>query len=844
MKKKVLTAFVLLPLLLLSCGALWQSEPARGVQLARSGEYAEGARILEPVIAAGNNDAASVDALYYAWVGLGEYSKARERFDAWAAARPNAGPIRLAAGRINRLTGNYPAALTHFTAVQNAADVGVAATFERARVLEETGRTADADAAYGRIVQNFLNSPNTPPRNLIYVAGALEATDRFIDANEVYLTAVKNLPQDAEILLAWGNMSSGKLRETDAIDSYRRALKIDPKMPEANLGVARNLASTDLEKAEEAYKAAIDVNPNLPAAHLFAAAQFIESEQYDKAMESVNKALAVNPQAADALSVVATVHYLQGNTAEFEKAKAQVLAANPRYSTLYYTLAEHAVSVRLYKQAVEFAREALKLNPRDWDAMTLLGINLQRIGQEAEGTEVLEAAFAGDPLNTWAGNTLTLLDSFARGDFERIKSPHFQIKLHKNESAALKPYVVDLLEKAHDTLAAKYNFTPVGPLAFEMFPDHGDFEVRAVGLTGLGALGVCFGNLFVMDSPTAKELDHFNWGSTLWHEFAHIITLQMTDNKVPRWFSEGLSVFEERKAFPGWGDDMKLDNLKAVKTKKLLPIAQLNDGFMRPKYAGQVLVSYYQASMVAEYIEGKWGFPAIRNMLGLYKAGKTTEEVFKQALNISQEGFDTEFLKWMDDKAASIDPTQYGKLLEEGDKALEAGELDKAITSLKQAVTMYPEYSDENNAWEPLTEAYLKKGDKAAAIDTLKKYLTYSELSFASFVKLADLLQESGDKAGAAKALEGAMYIRPMDMSGHTKLGTLMLELKQFSNAAREYETLIALKTPDRAAAYYLLAQAYLGQGKKAEARKAVINSLDIAPLYEPAQQLLVEILK
>jgi predicted Zn-dependent protease len=71
-----------------------------------------------------------------------------------------------------------------------------------------------------------------------------------------------------------------------------------------------------------------------------------------------------------------------------------------------------------------------------------------------------------------------------------------------------------------------------------------------------------------------------------------------------------------------------------------------------------------------------------------------------------------------------------------------------------------------------------------------------------------------------------------------------MLELKQFSNAAREYETLIALKTPDRAAAYYLLAQAYLGQGKKAEARKAVINSLDIAPLYEPAQQLLVEILK
>jgi tetratricopeptide (TPR) repeat protein len=157
---------------------------------------------------------------------------------------------------------------------------------------------------------------------------------------------------------------------------------------------------------------------------------------------------------------------------------------------------------------------------------------------------------------------------------------------------------------------------------------------------------------------------------------------------------------------------------------------------------------------------------------------------------------------------------------------------------------MYPEYSDENNAYEPLAEAYLKKGDKAAATDTLKKYLSWSETAFPSYMKLAELLQESGDKAGAAKALEGAMYVRPMDLPGHSKLGTLLLELKQYSGAAREYETMLALKTPDRATAYYLLAQAHVGQGKKAEARRALINAVDIAPNYEPAQMLLLEISK
>jgi tetratricopeptide (TPR) repeat protein len=231
-------------------------------------------------------------------------------------------------------------------------------------------------------------------------------------------------------------------------------------------------------------------------------------------------------------------------------------------------------------------------------------------------------------------------------------------------------------------------------------------------------------------------------------------------------------------------------------------------------------------------------------MLGLYKAGKNTEQVFRDALNISLESFDNEFFKWMGAKTLSIDPSKYGKLLEDGEEALEAGAADKAIASLKEAVEMYPEYSDENNAWEPLAEAYLKKGDKAAAIEVLKQYLNYSEISFSSYVKLSELLEESGDKAGAAKALEGAMYVRPMDLKGHSKLGTLMLELKQYSNAVREYETMLALKTPDRATTYYLLAQAYMGDGKRTEARKALLNSLDIAPSYEPAQKLLLEITK
>src|SRR5438552_215201 len=428
-------------------------------------------------------------------------------------------------------------------------------------------------------------------------------------------------------------------------------------------------------------------------------------------------------------------------------------------------------------------------------------------------------------------NTLKLMDSFEH--FVRFDTTHFKVKLHEKEVAVLRPYVSELLEKAYNTLTVKYDFKPEGPITFEMYPDHADFEVRTLGLPGIGGiLGVCFGKLFVMDSPTARKPDSFNWGSTLWHEFMHVISLQITDHKVPRWFSEGLSVYEERKAFPGWGDDMKLDYLAAIKAKKLLPVAELNDGFIRPKYENQVLVSYYQASIICDYIDEKFGFAAIKKMLLLYKDGKSTAEVFKEGIGLTPEQFDAVFLEWVNNKVKDLEPKAFTQLISSGQEAFAKGDTDKAIEIFKQSIAMYPEYTDEHNAYEPLADAYLKKGDKKAAIDILKKFMTYSETGYKASLKLAELLLEAGDPAGARHALEGAMYIRPMDMEEHQKLGDLLLSQKQYASAVREFEALLALNAPDKAGAYYKLAEANFGQGRKDAAKTDIMKALEIAPSY------------
>src|SRR6202008_2740374 len=133
------------------------------------------------------------------------------------------------------------------------------------------------------------------------------------------------------------------------------------------------------------------------------------------------------------------------------------------------------------------------------------------------------------------------------------------------------------------------------------------FEVRTMGMPGLGALGVTFDSVVAMDSPNSRKPGTFHWDSTLWHELSHVYVLNMTKSRVPRWFTEGLAVYEETAASPDWGDRIDALVLKAIKDKKLLPIAELERGFVRPTYNGQVIVSYFQAGRICNYIEEHWG---------------------------------------------------------------------------------------------------------------------------------------------------------------------------------------------------------------------------------------------
>jgi hypothetical protein len=270
-----------------------------------------------------------------------------------------------------------------------------------------------------------------------------------------------------------------------------------------------------------------------------------------------------------------------------------------------------------------------------------------------DGKKNLDRAFAGDPYDVWIKNTLDLLDTFK--GYRETTSPRFHFVVEEKESELLSTYLRELGEAAYDSLEARYQYKPPTPIRLEVYRSHADFSVRTVGLAGIGALGVSFGTTLAMDSPAAREIGEFNWGSTFWHELAHTFTLGASDHRVPRWLSEGLSVLEERRARKGWGADVTPEFLVAYEGGKTVKVSRMNDGFMRPAYPQQLIFSYYQASLVGELIERDFGKRAIVDMLNAYKTGASTEQVFQRVLKMTPEQFDAKFDAYMKER--------FGKLL-------------------------------------------------------------------------------------------------------------------------------------------------------------------------------------
>jgi len=833
----------------------------------RAGDYDQAMRDLQRLVRA---DPASVTARR----SLVEALMVRGRYDdAESAAREAPDPTAMATtlGRVLVRRGRLEEAEAAFRlAAEGGAEDRLTAEVDLAELLFRRGRIDEAMGRFDRFIDVYNDEGGAlPARDLVAVGRAVHRLSRtdpdlIQDALKAFDEAATADPGWAEPPLLTGELFLEAYESPEAQAEFQKVLAVNPHDPRALLGMARALDFDGTPGAPERIRAALEVNDDDPDAHVLLARLSVSREDFARGEEEAERALEVDPASLEAMSMLAAARFLADDTAGFLEARRRALRLNPRYAGLDATVAELAVQVRRYGDAVDRAATAVALDSASWRAWGLLGMNQLRMGRIEEGQADLERAFAGDPYNPWFKNSLDLLDTFTR--FKTVETEHFQLFLHGTEADLLAPYVSRVAEEAWDSLHAHYGIEPKQPVRVELYPSHADFSVRTLGETGLGALGVSFGSVLVLDSPAARQRGEYNWASTLWHELAHAFHLAMSDNRVPRWFSEGLAVHEQRKAREGWGHQASIPFLQALRDGKLKKFSELNDGFMRPEYPEQVGFSYFEASLVFQLIEQQHGFGAIRTMLDGYREGQATEQLFESVLGTTTERFDDEFDDYMrarfasplrglarvgetppadagPDALATYVRAHPGDLVARmllGALLVRTERYDEAQPHLTEALRMFPEYGGPDSPYYYLAKVHEAHGDLERAAAALARLNALSESNYDALLEEAAVQDSLGNTAASAHALEKAIDVFPYDLDLHRRLAVLDGDLGDRLGAVRERSAVVALDPPDRAEALYHLAVAQMDAGSREDARRTVLRALEIAPAYEDALELLL----
>lgn len=666
-------------------------------------------------------------------------------------------------------------------------------------------------------------------------AEALWRNHDYEGANAAFKALIAAQPKNAYYRVRWGNLFYDRFNPEEAGKLYEEALGIDPKNALALLGEAQIMADSYEAKAEELAKKALEYDPKLYQAHELMAKTALEDDNPKKAASEADAALAIQGDALQAVAVKASIDLLA------DKESPWVAKIGNRGEG-YATIAHFFMINRRYEDCIQYLRKAVAATPDLWSAHSELGLNLMRLGREGEARQQLQAAYDNHFRDAATANALTLMDSYSK--FTTFETPGSSLRLNKKEADVLRPYFEEEIKKAMATYERKYKYKLAAPLNVEVYPDHEDFSVRTAGLPGMGGiLGVTFDNYIAMDSPSGRPPGSFHWASTLWHEMSHAYVISMTHDRVPRWFTEGLSVHEETQAAPDWGDRVTPEILAAIRDKKLLSIAEIDRGFVHPTYPAQVIVSYYEAGKILDYIAQRWGEPKILDMIHEFAKNQPTVDVIKSQLGLEPEAFDKDFLAEIDKETgkAVAGFGDWTKQVRELNQLAKDGKNDEVITKGRAIEGIYPDYVEAGNVYTFVAEACLKKDDKACAMEEWGKYSKIGGRDPETIKKYAKLLEDAGKFKEAETALERLNYIYPVDAELHERLGNLLMKTGDAKSAVREYQALVAMHPIDVAGSHYNLAKAFMAAGQKDQAKDEAISALEAAPNFKPAQKLLLE---
>ena len=727
--------------------------------------------------------------------------------DIWrseARSRSATGPSRAAYGRYLVERGDWDAAIEVLDpAVEGEGAAYPPARYWRAMAFHAQGRRSRARLEFEDFVRAYNRGDAQTPEALLYVGMACHRLELFSDANAAFREALERDPDNIAVRLGWAQLFIEKYRPDEAATLLDEVLALNPSHPQAlALKAAAEVELTyNLDEARRLAELALETDPNRAEAREVLASLAIDGRDYEGAEEHLEAVLERWPNRGETLAMLASIAWLQGDTDTYAELEERVRARNPQPAAFLHTVGQFAERNFRYDEALGLYQQAIVADAGFWPAYVSLGIAHSRAGDDGRALDFLRRAFDADPFNVQAYNMVelweTTLTDYRYVDDDAIDGLRY--RFHRDELEVLRQYVPPAVQAAYRVYLDRYDFTPEMPVSIEVFADQATFGIRSVGLPMAPQHGICFGHVVTSRSPREGN---FNWRQVIEHELSHVFSLQASNYRVPRWFTEGLAEYDTILSRPEWRRENDLALVQALQRNELIGVLGLNRAFVSTERPSQIIEAYFQASLLVEFIGERWGYDALNQMLAGWANAESTEHVIEHVLGVTVDELDQLFedllreryvtmlglldpaLWWYGDleqyqAQEQAHPNDPHALAELAWAHVHAGDLGSATAVARRAI--------ELDAREPLAHLLLahvayNSGDMTTARSAYRSVLDAGAESVSVHASLGDIALRADDREAALTHLTRAAELYPRDPEIHRQLASLYEDLGDAAN--------------------------------------------------------------
>jgi tetratricopeptide (TPR) repeat protein len=762
----------------------------------------------------------------------GQYERARRSADVLARKKADAVTAAILGARAERALGLLLEARRRLERAGLDAADDLRLRAELALLLDAVGDRGAVKDLVNRSYDDWEGGrvDRRDPLELLAMSSLSRLDNNWEDANSALRTALR-LASAApgasrarlviEVNLAWGELFLGKHAADNALKCFRDVLALDPKHPDANVGLARALLEQgyDGEAALQLIGTALAVNPRHAGALALRAEIALDAEDWPGVLAGVAALRRTSANDPAAAWLAASLARLRDDRKQYEAERDRRLDVRPADGEFFASTAEALVRHRRYDDAREVAVDGVEREGTHARLLTSLGNTLLRLGDEDAGLAMLRRAWDRDPYDVRTYNLLNLFEKVIPDRYVTVSTRSLRFRVERAHRPVIEAVVAPFLEQTFESYAARYGYRPPAPVVFELYgaPEH--YAVRTVGLPRLGLAGVCFGRVITSQSPSNGA---FNWGMVLAHELAHVFSLLPSRSRVPRWFTEGLAELETARLRPDWRRQADLELAGALEAGRLPSLLALSQAFVRARSGQDAALAYMQAAAAVEFLERSFGFPRLRAALAAWATGTPDQQVLEQLADMPVARLDERFRAELDRRLGPV-RTQlraYEQARKAGLEAVRAGDKAAALRQLRAAVAAEPS-SIEAKVLLAEHLAALGEDEGRLALETEILRLEPHSLPLAKRVVLEHA--RAGHTDQTAELAQAALFIDPDDPDLYAAQGRALSAQGKNKEAAVALERALQFGIADPLPIHRALATVYdkLGDARRAAAHRA-----------------------